>query len=128
MINSFTKIIKYLYPILLIFIILFPEQNLNVNQKNYIQIVFCIIFFLYFIIIIFIDIKNRNSFKDLFIIGIDIMNIILFVFLCYLNFKYFDRNNVDNIWTRKMIVKNLEYMLIILIPTKLILEAKSRNN
>lgn len=125
MINSFTKILKYLFPIILIFIILFPEQKLNVNQTNYIQITFYIIFFFYFIIIICVDIKNRNSFKDILIIGIDILNIILFIFLCYFNFKYIDKNNVDNIWARKMIVKNLEYLLLILIPTKLILEAKS---
>lgn len=74
------------------------------------------------------DIKNRSSFIDIFILSIDILNIILFTIWCYLNFKNFNTTNVDNLWNINSNIHKLEILLLIMIPIKHFLENQKEKN
>ncbi len=122
--KSFYKVLNYLFLIIIILLIIFPDQKLNDKQTHYIVVVLSISFFIYLVISMYMDIKNRNSFIEIFIIGIDIVNIILFITWCYLSFKNINSNNTDIIWNRKINVHRIEYIIMALLPIKFILESK----
>lgn len=120
----FYKILNYLFLIIIILLTILPDQKLNDKQTHYIVVVLSIAFFIYLVISLYMDIKNRKSFTEIFIIGIDIVNMILFITWCYLSFKYINPNNTDIIWNRKINVHRIEYLIMALLPIKFILESK----
>ncbi len=113
---KFNKLIKILPEIIIIALLLIPSKNL------YYPIIVGILFFIYFAISLYRDIVNRQYSTAIFIIIIDVMQIIVFIVLCYLYSMNYDKTNVDILWNRKISMQRCFHFLIIMIPVKYLLE------
>lgn len=108
--------------IIIIAIILIPEKDLTAKEENYFAIILSVLFFIYFAINLYKDITNIQYSTAIFIIVVDVIEIVALIALCYLYFKNYDKTNVDIIWKRKNNIQICTFFLLGMLPIKSMLK------
>jgi quinol-cytochrome oxidoreductase complex cytochrome b subunit len=82
------------------------QINFNIKITIFILLLFAFLLDLYF------DVKSRQYSTAKFIIITDVIEVIAFIALCYLNFKSIDKANIELLWERS---KNIRLVCLVLV-------------
>lgn len=118
------KLVKYLPEIVILILLLISVDNSAIRQTNYYPVIVSISLFIYFAVNLYRDITNRHYSTSIFIIIIDVLQIVVFMLLCYLYFMYYDETNVDILWSRKINIQRAFSFIILMVPVKFLLESQ----
>lgn len=101
----------------------------SIQSNFYIEIIIVILFLLYFVLELYLDIKYRHYSITIakFIIVADIVLIISFIALCYLHFRPIDKTNFDLLWERAENIRHISLIMLLIPSIKSIVLARDSN-